>query len=357
MSVICRQTSQAEGWLRTIPTSTGRRLVPVTCQCPEGPQSQISNPVKSVGTHHLEPVRSLPSETADTFHCWAPQSSLGQSRWFDYHLAAPRTRNTAEGGAAGASTPPKSHYLLRVVRQDLDETRRWQAIDRLSRRLLVAESLTHPQAVPVLDAEVDRPPFFVVEPFLAGRPLAQWRDAEKESCTLSRALWTLRQLAELINAIHEHDRVHLGISPQHLLMGPDGKITLTGWCQAHQQQQRTWLPLETLDDVACLAPEAAQENYRASTASDVYAWGVVAYWLVSGKYPFTSSHPAECVVAHRQQIPLDLQVAEPNCPGPLNQLVNLALSKNPLRRPAPKYLLDCLISIEIDYLHDLRRIG
>ena len=41
----------------------------------------------------------------------------------------------------------------------------------------------------------------------------------------------------------------------------------------------------------------------------------------------------------------------------MTQLVNLALAKNPLRRPAPKYLVDCLISIEIDHLHDGRKIG
>lgn len=314
-------------------------------------------PVNSVGTSHPEPTSQPTRQVPDHFQCWAPQSLLGRSRWFDYYLAAPRTRGQSEGGAARTEGTQRSSYFLRVVRQDLEEARRWQAIDRLSRRLIAAEAFSHPQAVPVLDAELDRSPFFVVEPFVPGLSLLQWRDAEKESCTVSRIIWTLRQVAELINAAHEHDRVHLGISPQHLLIGSDGKVTLTGWCQTHQTQQRTWLPQETIDDIICQAPETAIGPYRAHSASDVYSWGVLAYWLMSEHWPFASDTVEGLQTAHRQQLPAELQVRQPHCPGPLNQLVTQALAKNPLRRPGPKFLLDCLISIEIDHLHDLRRVA
>lgn len=313
--------------------------------------------MNSVGTTHLEAPAQPFCPAPDQFQCWAPQSLLGRSRWFDYYLAAPRTRGQSEGGAARQDSLQRTSYLLRVVRPDLDETRRWQAIDRLSRRLLAAESFNHPQAVPVLDAEVDHPPFFTVEPFIPGLSLSQWRDAEKESCTISRIIWTLRQVAELINAAHEHERVHLGITPQHLLIGPDGKVTLTGWCQTHQIQQRTWLPQETIEDVICQAPETAITPYRAQSSSDIYAWGVLAYWLMSEQWPCTGDSVEALQLAHRQRLPSDLQVLQPHCPGPLNQLVTQALAKHPLRRPAPKFLLDCLISIEIDHLHDLRKIA
>lgn len=313
--------------------------------------------VKSVGSPQLEPPASPGCRAEDQFQCWAPQKLLSRSRWFDYYLAAPRTRAPAAGQPAGTEPTPRGAYLLRVIRTDLDEPRRWQAIDRISRRLLAAEAFHHPQAVPVLDAEVDRAPFFVVEPFIPGLALSQWRDAEQESCTLSRVIWTLRQIAELINAAHDHERVHLGLAPQHLLVGPDGKVMLTGWCQTHQVQQRTWLPVETVEDLLCLAPEVALPAYRAQTASDVYAWGVLAYWLLSGRWPFEIDSVESLQAAHRQQIPVELQVVQPSCPGPLNQLVNQALAKNPLRRPASKFLLDCLISIEIDHLHDQRRMG
>lgn len=315
-----------------------------------------------VGINHLESDRLQTSSHCQTqgperFHCWAPVACVARSRWFDYFQAAPRTRGTIEGGAARSDTPARGDYLLRVIRTDLDETRRWQAIDRLSRRLLVAEAFQHPQVVPVLDSEVDAPPFFMVEPFVAGQRLAAWRNSERESCTISRMLWILRQLAELISTTHDYDRVHLAIAPEHLLVNQEGKITLTGWCQAHQSQQRAWIPQETTEDVCCLAPEATLEKYRAQTSSDIYAWGVLAYWLFANRFPFAAETVPGLIAAHRQEIPLELQVVQPLCPGPLNQLVNLALAKNPLRRPTPKYLVDCLISIEIDHLHDARKVA
>lgn len=301
----------------------------------------------------MQPIESTLRPCApagEEYHCWAPQRLLASSRWFEYHLAAPRTRGNNEGGAVRAD------YVLRKIRPELTEERRWQAIDRLSRRLLAAEAVKHPGAMPVLDAEVDRAPFFLIEPYLPETTLEQF---EGQRGSISRVIWILRQVAEIVSATHDSDRVHLDLCPHHVYLSRDGKVTLTGWSNTHRVGQRTWLPLETTQDAAYRAPESADSDYRAHPSADIYAWGLLAYWLLTGQAACQAAGdaPAEILKAHRRQIPVDAQVRQPACPGGLNQLITCALAKHPMRRPHTKSLVDALISIEIDHLHDQRSLA
>ncbi len=271
---------------------------------------------------------------------------IARSRWFECFLATPRAV-TAE------TTSERGDYFLRTIRADLDETRRWEAIDRLSRRALAAESVSYPGIIPVLDAELDRPPFYIVEPFVAGRSLNVLTSGS-QATSVSRLLWIARQVAEILSVSHDQDRVHLGVSPEHVIVGDDGKVNVGGWSQSHKAGQRTWLPIETSEDVFHLAPETITANYRAENSADVYSMGILIYWLFAGCCPFAADDAVTVAAGHRNRIAPDLQSIQSLCPGPINQLVAQMLAKNPLRRPAMKSLVDQLISIEIDHLHDQR---
>lgn len=274
---------------------------------------------------------------------------IARSRWFECFLATPRQ-------ASSAATSERGQYFLRTIRSDLDESRRWQAIDRLSRRAMAAESLSHPGIIPVLDAELDRSPFYVVEPFVAGCSL----NVLRSGCTatsVSRLLWIARQVAEIISVSHDQDRVHLGVSPEHIIVGDDGKVSVGGWSQSHKAGQRTWLPMETVEDILHQAPETISANYRAENSADVYSMGILIYWLFAGCCPFASNDAVTVAAGHRNRIAPDLQSIQSSCPGPINQLVTQMLAKNPLRRPTMKSLVDQMISIEIDHLHDQRIVN
>ncbi|MDF1664325.1 MAG: protein kinase, partial [Planctomycetota bacterium] len=67
-------------------------------------------------------------------------------------------------------------------------------------------------------------------------------------------------------------------------------------------------------------------------ASDVYAWGIMAYLLLTGTLPFRVSIN-ELAFAHLQKSPKPLRSLAPNCPQDIAELITHCLSKDPNDRP------------------------
>ncbi|MEO8140649.1 MAG: protein kinase, partial [Gemmatimonadota bacterium] len=84
---------------------------------------------------------------------------------------------------------------------------------------------------------------------------------------------------------------------------------------------------------AYMAPEqavGAALDHRA----DLYAWGVVAYELLSGAHPFAGkSSTQQMIAAHIAEAPLSLATRNPELPRGLVAMVMRCLEKDPARRP------------------------
>ena len=78
-----------------------------------------------------------------------------------------------------------------------------------------------------------------------------------------------------------------------------------------------------------LSPEQAS-GQPATTASDLYALGVVAYECLAGRRPFTGEHPIALALGHLLQPPPPLPE---DVPVAVQALVAQAMAKQPTRRP------------------------
>ncbi len=86
---------------------------------------------------------------------------------------------------------------------------------------------------------------------------------------------------------------------------------------------------------------AAPEQWRdqtATSATDVYAVGIVAYELLTGQPPFASSDISVIHKQHLTEIPAGLR----DVPLPLSDIVRQCLIKAPQARPSPTQLLEQL---------------
>ena len=62
-------------------------------------------------------------------------------------------------------------FVIKIIAPDLDQAQRNQAIDRLSREAMATEQILHPNVIRLLDAELDKPTFFLVQPWIEGLSL------------------------------------------------------------------------------------------------------------------------------------------------------------------------------------------
>lgn len=281
---------------------------------------------------------------------WRIGRKLHEGRWMNHYEAA-----------TIASDSSSFDYVFKSVKPGLPKPMLDQAISRLTSEAMVTEQVQQKNIVPLLDAELDYAPFFLIQPLIRGASLSQLF-AGGQPIPLSRMLWLIRQTAEAISAVHDHHRTYTGVHPSHVLISQTGEVSIIGWGNSLKAGDSLPTPLgQSAVDPYWLAHYAAPEmfdaDYRANEASDVYSLAALVYRMFAGRPPFASQDLVVLKRAVQQELHDDLQVLQESCPGALNQLVNQMLSKDPNRRPDMKVLLDQLISLEIEYLQDHRIIS
>lgn len=277
--------------------------------------------------------------------CWLLGQQITGGRWYNLFRAAPKT----------SSEPNRFRYVLKIVNPHLDDNDKGKAIDRLGREALATEKMAHPNIIRLLDAELDKAPFFLVQPWIAGKSLDRLF-SRAPHLPLTRMLWVLRQIAEGVRAGHENGRVYLGLDPSHVLIGKTGRVTLIGWSQSHGFQESAWMPQDRIQSARYMAPECFDADYRATPASDVYALGALIYQALTRTAPFDGPTIEAIEQQHREAIPEDLVLIQSHTPPRLSGLVKQMLMKTPAHRPSLSEVLDQLISIEIEHLSDARLI-
>ena len=279
--------------------------------------------------------------TTDIVSYWQLGQQITGGRWYDIYQAAPKTVS-AESGFG---------YVIKMINANLPQEKIPFAIDRLGREALATEQILHPNVIRLLDAELDRAPFFLVQPWITGRSYDSYLSTASQM-PLSRMLWAFRLIAEGVGVGHEHGRVHLGLDTSHVMIGKTGRATLLGWSQSHGAGERVWLPHDQLQLARYTAPECFETDYIAHSSADVYSLGALIYHSLTLRSP-ASGHTISAVAkSHRHQIPEDLIFAQPLCPPVLGRLVKEMLFKNPARRPQFQKVLNRLVAIEIDHLMD-----
>ena len=277
----------------------------------------------------------------EVISCWRLGQQVTGGRWYNIFRVAPKS--------VPADAP--HDFIIKIVSPHLDHEQMSLAIDRLAREAQTTEQVIHPNVIQLLDAELDRAPFFLVQPWIHGRSL-DTLFSRAPHLSLSRMLWVMRQIAEGVRAGHEKSRAFLGLDPSHVLINKTGRATLIGWSQSHAFGQPVPLPCDNLQLARYTAPECFRDEYRAAPTSDVYSLGVLIYQALALQPPFDGQSVEEIQNAHEEHIPEDLIFAQPNCPVRLGLLVKQMLCKNPVIRPSLREALNELIAIEIEHLSD-----
>ncbi|REK10838.1 MAG: serine/threonine protein kinase [Planctomycetota bacterium] len=237
-------------------------------------------------------------------------------------------------------------YALKVLRDAWQDDPRGLAM--LGREVLVARDVAHPHLVPILAAELEDPPYYLMMPRLEGVSLAAVL-AGDVLLDLPMTFWLLRQTAEATTALARAGWMHGDIKPSNVIVSPSGHATLVDLGFAARSPQRSSIccrPL--LGTINYMAPEMLYSSYGGDVQSDVYSLGVMLFEMLAGRLPFDAQDVAELALQHRQQLPGDVRTLAPRVPLRAARLVKQMLAKEPLRRPAPEELVERLIALEIE---------
>ncbi|MEU1418328.1 serine/threonine-protein kinase [Kitasatospora sp. NPDC005751] len=206
---------------------------------------------------------------------------------------------------------------------------------RFRREAQLLAAISHPGIVEVHDygeqggdaghgAEGERIAYIVME-LVEGRPLDKAL-AEDGPMPPERALSLLARALDALHAAHQQEIVHRDVKPSNLMLGDDGRVTVTDFGIARALVSTTLTATNVVVGTALyMAPEQAGGG-GVTPASDLYSLGVVCYELLTGTPPFTGESVVEVALKHVQQ-------PAPELPGEfapaVREFVARALAKQP----------------------------
>jgi tRNA A-37 threonylcarbamoyl transferase component Bud32/tetratricopeptide (TPR) repeat protein len=226
--------------------------------------------------------------------------------------------------------------------------------DRFAREIRLAAALQEPHIVPVLaaGATADGLPYYTM-PFVRGESLRA--RLQQGDVPIAEGVGILRDVATALEYAHARGIVHRDIKPENVLLsGRTAVVTDFGIAKA-LRASRTEAPGGPADGVtltqvgaslgtpAYMAPEQAAGDPATDQRADLYAWGVIAYEVLTGRHPFAGrTSPQQLIAAHMSEAPSPLETATGRSsrgssdvvPPALAALVMRCLAKDPDERPA-----------------------
>ena len=189
---------------------------------------------------------------------------------------------------------------------------------------------------PVLNAQLDQDPMYVVTEYVAG-PSLDRMVAETGPLTGSNVEALAVGVATALTAIHGAGVVHRDLKPANVLLSPLGpRVIDFGIARALDAVDGPTRTGQLVGTPSYMAPELFRGE-PVTTAYDVFAWGCTVVFAATGRGPFSGKSIQETMyrILHEQPALYDLG-------GPLAALVRECLDKEPARRPTPYQMLERL---------------
>lgn len=224
--------------------------------------------------------------------------------------------------------------------------------ENLSREAANIARITHPNVVTVYDADLEGPRPCIVMEFIDGVTLRTWMARRKEQGQLPAPgeLRTLvRQTVAALSAAHQTGLVHCDVKPENIMLvkvGDEYVARLTDFGIARRLDSAAGPVIGT---PGYIAPELLKGG-RPDARTDLFAVGVVAYELLTGRPPFAGRSVAEThhnTLSHAPTLPEGVD-------GTVAALVERALQKDPAHRYQTAQALLADLEVDAELPHEIQ---
>ncbi len=198
------------------------------------------------------------------------------------------------------------------------------------RVMRVLAELEHTNLLTLDDYGIDGPYAYLVMPLVEGMTLETWlRQRPAQPMLPAQFARVAGQMLAGMDYAHQVGVTHLGLTPRHILIQPNGHLLLANFGLPYLAEQLwiAWNGSRSFGDPVYLAPEQIPGRTPSGTAADLYALGVIFYRLLTGVAPFDG--PPQTILGAKLAGPPPLRARSPDLPPPLESLIMRALAPSP----------------------------
>ena len=223
---------------------------------------------------------------------------------------------------------------LKTLRRRPEMTEEARA--RFLREIKLSRRITHPNVVRVYDFGVWRDTLFLTMEYIPGKTLSQWvREGSHLKANLRQKVEILRGIAAGLAEAHKAGVIHRDLKPQNVILTPSGIPKILDFGIAHANLDESGELTQEGHFVGSpkyVSPEQIQ-GLPLDPRSDIYALGLLAYFLLTGQDAFTGDKSGLILLKQlREMPPPPSRVLR--LPPTLDRLVMACLAKKPEERPA-----------------------
>ena len=202
--------------------------------------------------------------------------------------------------------------------------------DRFLREIKVLASLHHPNIAALRTALTLDNQLVMIMEFVDGVTLSS--RLHQGAIPPALAVKYIDQVLDALSYAHKQNIIHRDIKPANMMLTPDGTVKLMDFGIARSASDRSLtMTGTTLGSLNYMPPEQVKGD-PADNRSDLYSLGVSLYEMVTGQLPFTAESNYAMMAAHLQEVPKPPIVLRPGIPQTLNQIIVMALAKDPGQR-------------------------
>jgi serine/threonine-protein kinase len=204
-------------------------------------------------------------------------------------------------------------------------------VDRFLREIKVQATLSHPNIASLHTALRHNNQLLMLMEFVEGQSVEKELEI-RGRLDVDKATSYVEQVLRALAYAHGRGVVHRDIKPANIVVTPEGHVKLMdfGIAKLRSDKRLTQTGM-TLGSIYYMSPEQIN-GAELDPRSDIYSLGITLYEMVTGKRPFEGPSDYSVMAGHLQLKPAAPVEIVPNVPPLLNEVILMALAKEPQQR-------------------------